>query len=285
MSQLNTEQAYDFCLRMASNHYENFPVASRMLPARLRKAIAVVYAFARTADDYADEGNINEEQRLSLLENYEQQLQAVASGNPVDDPVFIALADVITQFQLPLELFSDLLSAFKQDVTKKRYRNFGEVMDYCRRSANPVGRLLLYLHNEATPVNLALSDAICSALQLINFLQDIQQDFHEQQRIYMPEDEMQKYRVNEDHIRHAISDTPMYQLLQFQVERCRRLLESGAPLGKKLKGRFGLEIRLTIAGGARVLQKLHGLKDNLYLRPRLGKADYLWMLWHALRAR
>lgn len=272
------------CQRMAREHYENFPVASRLLPRRLRQPIAVIYAFARTADDFADEGELTADQRIAALDNMRLRTLAIEHGQVSDDPIFQALAWVIQEHQLPLDLFLDLLSAFTQDVTKTRYANFGEVIDYCRRSANPVGRLLLHLHKQDAPKNLAYSDGICSALQLINFLQDLNQDIVENDRVYIPQDELQKFHVTEDHLRNQISDGPMRHLLHFQIERTEKMLRAGAPLGKALTGRFGFEIRMTILGGSRILSGLKQQQD-CFSRPRLKPQDWLWMFWHALLKR
>ncbi len=274
-------EAIAFCQQMARNHYENFPVASRLLPGRLRQPIAVIYAFARTADDFADEGDLNAAQRIAALDNMRIQLLGLEHGEISDDPIFQALAWVIQEHQLPVDLFLDLLSAFTQDVSKTRYADFGEVVDYCRRSANPVGRLLLHLHKQDNPRNLAYSDGICSALQLINFLQDLNQDAIENDRIYIPRDELEKFRVTEDHLRNKVSDGAMRQLLNFQIERAEKILRAGAPLGKALTGRFGFEIRMTILGGSRILSALKR-QDNCFTRPRLSTSDWLWMTWHAL---
>ncbi len=277
--------AYQHCQQIAAGHYENFPVASRLLPRQLRQAVAVIYAFARSADDFADEGDYSPAVRLKLLAEYETGLQSISAGDPVRDPVFVALGDVIRRHQLPIQLFSDLLSAFKQDVTQTRYPNIAAVLDYCQRSANPVGRLLLYLYGFASPTNLLLSDHICTALQLINFLQDLAQDFDEHNRIYLPQDEMQRYGVSESHLRNHLNDAAMQQLIQAQIQRASALLLAGAPLGIQLPGRIGLEIRLIIQGGGCVLQKLHTHDDNVFRRPRLRKMDYLVMFWRALRKR
>lgn len=274
--------AYAHCLRMARSHYENFPVASRFLPKRLREPIAVIYAFARTADDYADEGDLAPATRIAKLDAYGAQLDLAAAGNEVDDPVFIALADVIRRHGLPKSLFQDLLTAFRMDVTKKRYANYEEVLYYCRHSADPVGRLLLHLYHLATPVNLAHSDAICSALQLINFWQDLSQDYQENNRIYLPQDEMAEYGAGEDHLRDGRTDDAMRALMDMQIERTRRLLLSGAPLGKVLPGRMGFELRLTLHGGLRVLNALEARRDDAFARPRLGMTDWLAMLSGAL---
>jgi len=279
---MNVKEAYQYCQQMAKQHYENFPVASLMLPADVRKAVTVIYAFARTADDFADEGELTDDERLAALDDYQQKLEKVYAQQSVDDPVFIALADVIQNHQLPPQPFERLLSAFRQDVTKTRYADFGEVMDYCRRSANPVGELLLRLYKMATPRNIALSDGICSALQLINFLQDIEQDYVENQRIYLPQDEMERHQVSETHIRKQLSDAAIQQLLRQQIERARKILKAGAPLGRILPGRLGLEMRLIIYGGTRILYRLHQQSDNGFTRPRLRFSDKVWVVWRAL---
>ena len=282
MTILTLSEAYRYCQDVAAEHYENFPVASRLLPRRFRQPITVIYAFARTADDFADEGDRSPAERLKLLDDYEARLQRLIAGMPGSEPVFIALADVIKRYALPIGLFQDLLSAFSQDVTKQRYENFDEVMDYCRRSANPVGRLLLYLYNQAETENLSLSDQICTALQLINFLQDLSQDFDEHNRIYLPQDEMRKYQVSETELRDRVNNTAMQARIEVQIKRARALLLAGAPLGNKLPGRIGLELRMIIQGGMRILRKLEEHGGNVFLRPRLKKSDYLAMLWNAL---
>jgi squalene synthase HpnC len=283
MSILTLPAAYHHCRQIAAAHYENFPVASLLLPRRLRGPVSVIYAFARTADDFADEGDYSPTVRLQLLTEYEARLQSLKMGEPVTDPVFFALGDVIQRHHLPIHLFGDLLSAFKQDVTQRRYGNFTEVLDYCRRSANPIGRLLLYLYDSASPDKLLLSDQICTALQLINFLQDLTQDFDEHNRIYLPQDEMHKYGISESHLRNRITDTAMRQLIELQIQRASALLLAGAPLGTQLPGRFGLELRLIIQGGRRVLQKLQHHDRNVFRRPRLRKKDHLVMFWHAMK--
>lgn len=274
--------AYAHCLRLARSHYENFPVASVFLPKRLREPISVIYAFARTADDFADEGDLAPEVRLAKLDAYVAGLDAIKNGSAIDDPVFIALKDVMSRHALPAQLFYDLLTAFRMDVTKQRYANYDEVLYYCRHSANPVGRLLLHLYDLATPVNLAHSDAICSALQLINFWQDIGQDYHENNRIYLPQDEMARYDVTEDHLRQSRTDAAMRSLMAMQIERTRCLMLSGAPLGRVLPGRMGFELRLTYHGGLRVLQALESQRDDAFTRPRLKAKDWLAMMWGAL---
>jgi squalene synthase HpnC len=274
--------AYAFCLRMARDHYENFPVASRLLPAALQQPIAVVYAFARTADDFADEGDRTDDERLQLLGSYTEKLKAIEQGKTLREPLFIAAADIIRHYQLPISLFHDLITAFSMDVTTKRYQNFEQLLYYCRHSANPVGRLLLHITGHDDEANLAYSDDICSALQLINFLQDIQQDYHESGRIYIPLDDMRAAGVSEEDIAHARTTPAMGILLRQQADRAHALLHRGAPLGQRLPGRFGYEIRMTLLGGSRVIRAVIAQQSDLFSRPRLRKTDWLMMLWQAL---
>jgi squalene synthase HpnC len=282
MKHHNLEAAYRHCEQLARSHYENFPVASWLLPAAMRRPVAVIYAFARSADDYADEGEYSTEQRLALLNGYGEKLQQLSHSEVPDDPVFIALADVIAQHRLPLQLFHDLLSAFAQDVTKQRYTSFSELLDYCRRSANPVGRLLLHLSGNDSEENLQLSDHICTALQLINFYQDLAQDFDENGRIYIPQDEMQAYGVDESHFARRSGEKEMVALFLFQVARAKEMMQRGKPLGRRLRGRFGLEIRLIIEGGLAVVERLEQCANSPFSRPRLRRHDWLRAVLRAL---
>ena len=267
---------------MPVDHYENFPVASWLLPKRLRKPVEAIYRFARTADDIADEGNALPAERLADLATYHSRLDEIENGGTPDDPVFAPLAEAIRLHDIPLAPFRDLLSAFAQDVEKTRYANFGEVMDYCRRSANPVGRLMLHLYGDHDPRHLAYSDAICSSLQLTNFLQDIAVDF-QKNRIYLPADELATFHVSESQI--AAGDTRgMWAPMMFkQIERTRKLMQSGAPLARHLKGRIGLELRVTVLGGETILRKLHADPGCIFTdRPVLNKKDWITMLGRAL---
>lgn len=281
MNPLSLEQAYDHCLNLARSHYENFPVASRLLPRKMRQAVAVIYAFARSADDLADEGPAEAKVRLASLDAYRQTLERMAAGEAVDDPIFIALAATVRRHRLPLQLLFDLLSAFRQDVTVKRYATFTELRDYCRRSADPVGRLLLHLDGSADELNLRLSDRICTSLQLINFLQDLEQDYRENARIYLPLDEMAQHGVDESWFRERRSDAAMQALLAQQIQRARTMMLEGALLGERLSGRFGFEIRLIVQGGLRILERLEQQHD-LFSRPRLRRRDILLMVLRAL---
>lgn len=279
------QQAYAECSALARNHYENFPVASWLLPRALRRPVAVIYAFARQADDLADEGELTSEARLAGLAAFDAILDGIAAGTPQTTPLGLALADVIQRHALPLELFRDLLSAFRQDVTQKRYATFGAVMDYCRRSANPIGRLLLHLLRHTDERDLACADAICSALQLINFYQDLAQDYAESGRIYIPRDEMQRFGVDAEQFRARRTDLGMQRLMQHQYDRAFKLLRAGAPLANRLSGRFGFELRLTVLGGRRILEYLDRSRADVFARPRLTRVDWLKLVWQALRRR
>ncbi len=270
---------------MAVDHYENFPVASILLPARLRPAVAAIYVFARTADDFADEGNLPATERLRLLDNYRHELDRIERNEPSVHPVFHRLRPHIEEHRLPLALFRDLLDAFAQDVAKTRYASFDELMDYCRRSANPVGRLLLYLFGAATPDNLRRSDAICSALQLINHWQDVGIDAAKPvPRIYLPRDDMARCKVSEESILRRVTSADFRALLHFQVDRARTLMKSGARLGHDLPGRIGLEIRVIVAGGLSILDKIEAADYDVFnRRPVLGALDWPRILIRALR--
>ncbi len=273
-------QAYDYCQNLAKGHYENFPVASVLLPKRLRRPISVIYAFSRTADDFADEGDASTETRLEQLDNYSLALRKISDQDyQGNDPIFIALADVIQTHDLPCHLFDDLLSAFKQDVMKNRYANFEEVLDYCTRSANPVGRLLLHLNGNPTQEQLEQSDAICTGLQLINFYQDIVQDYTEQDRVYIPQDELVAVDLT-DHDLVLPNNQKIAPLIRSLYERTSQIMNKGYLLGASLSGRLGWEIRAMTLGGLITLQKLT-LQSNqdLLSRPRLSKRNKLNILF------
>jgi squalene synthase HpnC len=257
-------------------HYENFPVASLLLPAPLREPVEVIYRFARSADDIADEGDDPAPLRLEKLKEFQKQLQTPA------DPLFHDVARIVRDHALPLQLFSDLLDAFTQDVTKKSYANYAEVLDYCRRSANPVGRLLLQLFKRTTESDLRRSDAICSALQLINFWQDVDVDYTKDRRVYLPQDEMASHGVSERHLAEKTCNKEFKNLLEFQVSRARALMLSGASLGRDLPGRIGLEIRTTTQGGLRILEKIESAGYDVFRRrPVLRALDWPLILARA----
>ena len=260
---------------MPVDHYENFPVASFLVPRHLRRPIETIYRFARSADDIADEGDASPKERLAGLAAYQAELDRVAAGAAPQPPLFLALADVIRQHGLPLQLFRDLLDAFAQDVVKKRYADYPELLDYCRRSANPVGRLVLHLFGRTEAQHLEQSDCICSALQLVNFWQDVAVDW-KKQRIYIPQADLPRFRISEADIAAGRWSANWAALMDFQIDRTRELMLRGTPLVHALPGRLGWEIRLTVQGGLRILERLRRVRGNVFQhRPRLGKRDWL----------
>jgi squalene synthase HpnC len=262
---------------VAVSHYENFPVASLLLPAPMREPVEVIYRFARSADDFADEGNDPPQVRLQKLNDYRAQLAAPST------PLFRDVEKIIREHGLPVQLFADLLDAFSQDVTQKRYKTYAEVLDYCRRSANPVGRLLLHLFKRTSDSELRQSDAICSALQLINHWQDVDIDYTRDDRVYLPQDEMARFGVTERHLREKICDGSWRDLMKFQVDRARTLMRSGEDLGKALPGRVGLEIRATVQGGLRILEKIERVGYDVFRRrPVLRPLDWPLLLLRAV---
>ncbi|MHB1115719.1 squalene synthase HpnC [Sideroxydans sp.] len=263
---------------MSVDHYENFPVASVLMPRRLRKPVAAIYHFARAADDIADEGELSDDERLRQLDEFRDELTHIANGETPLLPLFRHLAIEIQEHALPIQPLHDLLDAFSQDVVKKRYANYDELLDYCRRSANPVGNLLLHLYEEATPVNIAYSDAICSALQLINFWQDVAQDWAIG-RVYLPQDDLARFGVSEAQIAEGRCDDHWRALMKFEVDRARALMLSGKPLGSILTGRIGLEMRMIIQGGLRILAKIEAADYDVFNhRPVLKPHDWVIML-------
>ena len=263
---------------MSVDHYENFPVASVLMPKRLRKPVAAIYHFARAADDIADEGDLPDHERLRQLDDFRDELAHIACDETPLMPLFQNLAAEVKQHALPMQPLHDLLDAFSQDVVTKRYANLDDLLDYCRRSANPVGNLLLHLYEEATPVNIAYSDAICTSLQLINFWQDVAKDIAIG-RIYLPLDDMARFGVSEEQIAQGISNDAWRALMKFQVDRARAMMISGKPLGTILTGRIGLEMRMIIAGGLRILDKLENVQYDMFRhRPVLRPFDWVIML-------
>jgi len=271
---------------MPVDHYENFPVASLLLPRHLREPVEAIYAFARGADDVADEGDADAPTRLAQLARYHAGLDAIEFGmTPEDDtlrPMLERLERNVRAFGLPLQPFRDLVSAFAQDVVKTRYADFDELLDYCRRSANPVGRLLLHLYGVRDAVSLNRSDDICTALQLINFWQDVAIDLAKP-RIYLPQDEMARFGVTEDDLAAGRLSDGWRALMAFQVRRARERMLRGAPLARTLPGRIGWELRLVVAGGLRILERIEAVGyDVFHRRPTLGRLDWPMLGWRAL---
>ena len=268
---------------MSVDHYENFPVASVLLPRRLVPAVEAIYAFARSADDLADEGDATPEQRLAALAAYEQALDRIAAGEQGLDPMFARLAGVIAQYDLPLQPFRDLLSAFKQDVSVTRYASYEALLDYCARSANPVGLLMLSLYGQADEDNVRDSNAIFSALQIINFLQDVAIDLHKE-RIYLPMEDLARFAVSPAALDHPGGTAKWRNLMRFEVARARALMLSGAPLAVRLRGRIGLELRMVVQGGLRILEAIEEVDYDVFRRrPKLTRGDWMKVIWRGLR--
>jgi len=259
------------------DHYENFPVASVLLPPRMRQAVMSIYRFARSADDFADEGDHPAQWRLERLQGFRASLDRLAGGAPPGDPLFDALGRAIAEHGLPLAPFYALLSAFEQDVVKGRYRDFNELLDYCARSANPVGRLLLAVAGVVDADSAWRSDAVCTALQLVNFWQDVRVDW-DKNRIYIPQEDLARFDVAEDDIGAQRVSEGFAACMQFQVVRTRVMMLNGAPLARRIGGRFGCELRLVVQGGLRILEKIeHAGFDVFRRRPQLRAGDWVVM--------
>ncbi|CAG0986744.1 15-cis-phytoene synthase [Burkholderiales bacterium] len=270
---------------MSVGHYENFPVASFLVPARERRAVVAIYRFARAADDLADEGDDPPEARLEALARFRRAVDAIAAG--VDDPLvreppFAELARAVREHALPTAPLADLLSAFAQDVTVLRYADFAALADYCRRSADPVGRLLLALYRRDSAANLPASDAICTGLQLANFCQDVAID-HAKGRVYLPQDELARHRVTERQIADGRVDDAWRALMLEQTARARALLLRGRPLASRLPWRLGLELSAIVAGGLAILDRVDAVGGDVFrARPVLSGLDWARVGWRAL---
>ena len=272
---------------MSVDHYENFPVASLLCPSPLRPAIEAIYTFARTADDLADEGEASPSERLAALSAYRADLAATAAGRPSSawPHVFEPLGAAIAGHGLPVELLDALLDAFIQDVTVDRYADRPALLDYCRRSANPVGRLLLHLHGVRGSQNLARSDAICTALQLANFWQDLGVDTR-RGRLYLPEADCRRHSIDPLELLAGKDSPAVHRLVVEVVEWARQLMRSGAPLVHSVPGRAGWELRLVVQGGLRILERIDRLDGaTLLQRPKLGWSDAPLIAWRAVAMR
>ncbi len=287
--------AYASCARDAGTHYENFPVASWLVPRHMRHHVAAVYAFARAADDFADEGTRSVDERHRLLDSWLCRLRDAVSespppprrpiveGEPANtNEIFLALGATIREKQLPSGLFEDLLSAFRQDVTVTRYESWVDVMDYCRRSANPVGRLVLRIADYRDPKLDGWSDAICTALQLTNFWQDLKIDF-DRGRVYIPVDEMRAHGALPSDLSGSMMTPAWTRAVAAAVSRTRALFNEGLPLCYAVRGRLKYELRATWLGGTRILDRLERSEyDMIHSRPSLGAADAPWFAWRML---
>ncbi len=280
-SEAQLRAAYGECRRLASGHYENFPTASYLVPRDKRDALAAVYAFARHADDLADEPGV--ENRLEKLDDWRAKLDACYEGGS-DHPIFIALHDSADKFQLSRENFENLLRAFQSDVLVNRHPNFASLLSYCRCSANPVGRLVLELFGYHDARLFELADNICTALQLTNFWQDVAVDFA-RDRIYLPEEDMARFNYTLDDLRAGCVDSRWKNLLAFEIARTRELFERGRRLPEEVQPKLRTQLRLTWLGGMKILAKIEAVSyDVFHRRPSLGKWNFLSLYWRARRA-
>ncbi len=281
-------RAYDACLRLARAHYENFPVASRLLPRHARPHIAAIYAFARAADDFADEGDQADASRIAQLEAWEWRLHEAAAGRVEQDgsepaEIFTALAATMRTFELETQLFTDLLSAFCQDVLVRRYETWTDLLDYCRRSANPIGRLVLRVCGYRDRRLDAMSDAVCTALQLTNFWQDLERDW-QKGRVYVPDEVRQAFGADEAALERGEWDERWQGALRASAERTRALFVAGRPIADAVEGRLRWELRATWLGGTRILDKLEAIDFDVFRRrPTLGWFDAPGLLWRMVR--
>jgi squalene synthase HpnC len=322
-------EAYAACERLAAAHYENFPVASRLLPREMRPHVAAIYAFARVADDFADEGQRPESERHRLLDDWLARLRACAvpvasppapashapgrdldaghrpdtrprddhappapgletiSADPDVDPdrVFMALGETIRVCRLPVTLFEDLISAFRQDITTHRYDTWDQVLDYCRRSANPVGRLVLRVAGYDDPFLDTESDAVCTALQLTNFWQDLDRDY-QRGRLYVPRVDLEASGAAELDLTTRSLTPAWVHLMRDLAARTRALFERGQPVCDAVSGRLRHQLRFTWLGGCRILERLEESGFDVFNhRPALGASDLPVLLWRAARWR
>ena len=269
---------------MAVGHYENFPVASRLVPAAIRDGVVAIYRFARAADDIADEGDATPGERLAALARFHAALDAIGAGAVPPAPPFPALAAAVRRHGLPLAPMHALLDAFEQDVRVTRYATFAALADYCSRSANPVGHLMLHLFGAVTPANVATSDAVCTGLQLANFWQDVAVDWSKG-RVYLPQEDLVRFGVAEAAIAAGRCDAAWRALLAFEVDRTRALLVAGRPLVSALPRRAALEIAGVIEGGLAILRAIERTGYDVFRhRPQLRRLDWAAVAWRALGA-
>ena len=283
-SEAQLRAAYATCDRLARAHYENFPVASRLLPASMRPHVAALYAFARTADDFADEGHRSADERLRLVDEWENRLHACVEVGECDpaDQIFLAVGATIRARNLPVRLFEDLLSAFRQDITTHRYETWNGVLEYCRRSANPVGRLVLRIAGYDDPRLDESSDALCTALQLTNFWQDIGRDW-QKDRLYVPLADVDACHALVRDLSDLRMTEPWRCALHRVARRTRELFRGGGAVCDGVTGRLRYELRLTWLGGVRILDRLERDDFNVFVsRPKVGLADVPSLLWSAL---
>ncbi len=276
---ISLEAAYEFCTRLARSHYENFTVASWLMPAAMRRHMYAIYAYARMADDFADE-----DRDLAKLDAWERELDLAYAGAP-HHPVFVALADTVRRFEIPREPFADLLVAFRSDVNFKGFDTIDDLLGYARYSANPVGRLVLYLFGYRDPERQRLSDLICSGLQLANFWQDVAIDL-DKGRIYLPRHDMARFAVTAADLNRRVADEKFKALLKHEVEVARAMLAEGSALHRLVDRRLRRDILMFAGGGLAILRAIEAVGYDVFARrPKLSKGDYLKLGWNAFRGR
>ena len=278
------QEAFAFCEHLTRAHYENFPVASFLIPRSLRPHVAAIYAFARIADDYADEGSLRPEERLQKLDDWKRKLEDCFVGS-AEHPVFVALRESVRRVRLPQKPLADLLTAFRMDVTTSRYATFGDVRNYCEHSANPIGRLVLHLFGAASEEAVGYSDHICTALQLANFWQDVAIDW-QKGRLYIPLEDVERFAYSEEGIARKSLNDSFRALMRFELDRTRALFLEGKPLLGIVPHRLRFELRLTWLGGMRILEKIQDAGyDVLTRHPKISTADKLALVARAFAFR
>jgi hydroxysqualene synthase len=274
-------QAFQFCERLARDHYENFPVASLFVPKEKRQHVYAIYAFARIADDYADEPGLTLAERVDSLSMWEEQLVDAYRGH-AHHPIFVALRETVDRFEIPIDLLQRLLKAFRSDVTTHRYESFDDLLGYCENSANPVGRLMLLLFNYRSETTMELSDSVCTALQLTNFWQDVAVDL-KKDRVYIPLDDIREFGYSEEELIALHCSQSFRDLMCYQVERTGQMFQDGKPLLKEVGSDLNMELKLTWNGGMRILTKIERQDyDVLSRRPTLSLMDKTAILLSSL---
>ena len=270
-------EAYKYCEELTRSHYENFPVASRFIPKFYRPHICSIYAFARIADDLADEGTLQPDERLRKLDDWGEKLDGCFDGKP-EGPVFTALVETVAKFEIPKTPFVRLLRAFRMDVTQRRFETFKQLRHYCEHSADPIGELVLYVFGCASNRTVSLSDKICTGLQLANFWQDVSVDWSKD-RIYIPLEDFRRFGYTEDALMQQIADERFSRLMEFEVSRTKGFFEEGRPLINEVASDLRFELTLTWYGGMAILNKIEGDGCNvLTKRPAISSMDKLILL-------
>lgn len=268
----SAEQAFHYCQRLTSEHYENFPVASFFIPSDKRRYVYAIYAFARTADDYADEPGLTPAERMEYLNAWDEQLTECYLGK-AQHPIFVALRETVDRFEIPQELFQHLLQAFRSDVTTHRYETFDDLLEYCSCSANPVGRLILLLFNYRSEETMSYADSICTALQLTNFWQDVSIDL-QKNRIYIPLEDLREFGCTEEDLFAHNASRGFKDLVTFEIERTAGLFREGEPLLAHVGNDLAFEMKLTWHGGMKILEKIEKNKFDVFKkRPTLNAFD------------